>query len=130
MGVNERADCVATSLAVQPDGSIVIAGCATTLPRGAFTGDDLVLARLTSDGRLDETFGTGGWLQLSLGMSSKANAVVLEPDGHIVACGFVRSPVAVGGESACFVSRAMARSTAASVWAVSPFCQARAMMKP
>jgi uncharacterized delta-60 repeat protein len=92
VGVNERADCVATSLAVQPDGSIVIAGCATTLPRGAFTGDDLALARLTSDGRLDETFGAGGWLQLSLGMSSKANAVVLEPDGHIVACGFVREP--------------------------------------
>lgn len=90
VGGHERADCVPVSIALQSDGAMLLAGWATTLPRGAFTFDDLVLARLTADGRFDTSFATGGWLQLNLDMSSKAAAALIEADGRIVVCGAVR----------------------------------------
>lgn len=90
VGGQERADCVPVSIALQPDGAMLLAGWATTLPRGAFTFDDLVLARLTADGRFDASFAAGGWLQLNLDMSSKAAAALIQSDGRIVVCGSVR----------------------------------------
>ena len=87
-----RNDTVATSVAIQADdGSIVVAGTARQ-PPSAFSFEDLVLARLTSDGRLDSSFANGGWLQLGLGMASAANALSVEPDGRILAAGYIRVP--------------------------------------
>lgn len=86
-----RNDTVATSVAIQADGSIVVAGMAQQ-PPSAFSFEDLVLARLTSGGRLDSSFANGGWLQLRLGMASAANALSVDADGRILLAGYVRVP--------------------------------------
>ncbi len=72
------------SLAVQADGKIVAAG---------HTGDiwtgDFALARFNTDGSLDAGFGTGGLLTTSFGTADdKANAVVIQDDGKIIAAGY------------------------------------------
>src|SRR3989441_9250926 len=53
---SEFLDCQAFALALQPDGKIVVAGW-TTGPQG---GADFALARYSTDGALDMTFGSGG----------------------------------------------------------------------
>src|SRR5215471_17901057 len=76
----------ANSVALQPDGKIVAAGIAAI---GG--GDDFALARYSSNGTLDATFGTGGQVTtdfLNQGISlAQADSVALQPDGRIVAAG-------------------------------------------
>src|SRR5215467_14329144 len=77
---------MAYSVAVQPDGKIVAAGNAAV---GG--GDDFALARYSSNGTLDATFGTGGQVTtdfLNQGISlAQADSVAVQPDGRIVAAG-------------------------------------------
>jgi uncharacterized delta-60 repeat protein len=79
----------ANAIATQSDGKIVLAGHASTInaQRVSFFG----LARYDRDGSLDTSFGTGGKVTTSLvgfpGVFSSAVAVVLTPDGKIVAAG-------------------------------------------
>jgi uncharacterized delta-60 repeat protein len=68
----------ALALVLQPDGKLVAAGGA---------GDDFALARYLPDGSLDPSFGTGGTVTTSFGESATANALVLQPDGKLVAAG-------------------------------------------
>jgi uncharacterized delta-60 repeat protein len=76
---------VASSVVLQPDGKILVAGGA--FPQFTFLGD-FVLARYESDGTLDESFGTGGIVVTSFpGQGSYAFALALQPDGKIVAAG-------------------------------------------
>jgi uncharacterized delta-60 repeat protein len=99
--------------AVQPDGSIVVAGTAAP----ARNGYAFLLLRFLPDGKLDPAFGTGGrvWTDLvtlstplrgavtgdvALGSSSAA-AVVVQPDGKIVVGGSTQS----GGSTAFAVLR-------------------------
>jgi uncharacterized delta-60 repeat protein/uncharacterized repeat protein (TIGR01451 family) len=64
---------------VQPDRRIVVAG---------FNGDDFALVRYLADGNLDPSFGSGGKVLTDLGgWWDRAEAVVLQPDGKIVAAG-------------------------------------------
>jgi len=71
------------SLAVQPNGKIVVAGQALT---GA--GFDVALARYESDGTLDDTFGTGGKVLTDFGgRNDLASSVAVLPDGNIVVAG-------------------------------------------
>lgn len=86
-----RSDCAAAAVAFQANGCILVAGFAQQ-PPSAFSFQDFVLARLTPDGILDPSFGSGGWMQLRLGMSSAANALSVERDGRILAAGYVRNP--------------------------------------
>ncbi len=72
----------ANSIAIQPDGKIIVAG-STFIPPG-FT---FALARYNTDGSLDTTFGVGGKLTTSVRLSSGASAVVVQPDGKIIAAG-------------------------------------------
>ena len=73
----------ATSIALQPDGRIVVAGSAEEA--GA---DRFALARYNADGSLDASFGTGGKVTTSFfGFDDGATAVALQPDGRIVAVG-------------------------------------------
>lgn len=65
------------ALVLQPDGKIVTAG-----GEGEF-----VLTRLNADGSLDGSFGTGGTVSTAFRASDDANAVLLQPDGKIVAAG-------------------------------------------
>jgi uncharacterized delta-60 repeat protein len=69
----------ATALALRPDGRIVAAGDAEAPHPWTFG-----LARYKDDGSLDPSFGSGGKVTNPVG---SANAVVLQPDGKIVAAG-------------------------------------------
>src|SRR5205823_7151886 len=75
-------DDAAFALAVHPDGKIVVAGVST----GGGTMD-FALARYDSDGTLDATFGSGGRVVTDLGGQDEAFALVVQPDGRLVATG-------------------------------------------
>jgi uncharacterized delta-60 repeat protein len=76
---------VASSVVVQPDGKIVVAGGA--FPLFTFLGE-FKLVRYNPDGTLDATFGSGGIVTTDFpGQGSYAFAVALQPDGKIVAAG-------------------------------------------
>jgi uncharacterized delta-60 repeat protein len=72
----------ATSLALQADGKIVVAG-------GAVNGwfNDFVVGRYNSDGTLDSAFGSGGAVTTQFGVSAQAYSVAVQPDGKIVVAG-------------------------------------------
>ena len=78
------------SLAIQPDGKLVVAGAAYI-----GTGFDAALARYESDGALDGSFGTGGKVITDLnagnatfGLASNwMSSVAVLPDGRIIAAG-------------------------------------------
>ena len=75
----------ANKVLLQPDGKIITVGYANT----ESSDSDFLLARLTSDGPLDPTFGAGGKVRTSFGdLNGGANGAVLQPDGKIVAVGF------------------------------------------
>src|SRR5438046_618184 len=77
-GRSERA----RSLALQPDGRIVVAGS---------SGFDFALARYNPDGSLDSSFGVGGKVTTDFSgtgrFEEEAHAVALQPDGKIVVAG-------------------------------------------
>lgn len=65
---------IASAVAIQPDGKIVIAGSA--------------LVRYTSDGVLDSTFGVGGFVNTTVfGEGFGSFALALQPDRNIVVAG-------------------------------------------
>jgi uncharacterized delta-60 repeat protein len=66
------------ALVLQPDGKLVAAG---------FSGGDFALARYLPDGSLDPMFGTGGLVTTDFGGAAEAVALVLQPDGKLVAAG-------------------------------------------
>jgi uncharacterized delta-60 repeat protein len=69
---------MATSLALQPDGKIVVAGS---------SGLDFALARYNADGSLDAGFGSGGTVTTDFGDWDRAPAVAIQADGKIVVAG-------------------------------------------
>lgn len=76
---------VAYGMAIQPDGKIVLAGGTDA---SSFTSP-LGLARFNSDGSLDSSFGNGGKVTTSFtDGQSEADAVIIQPDGKIIAAGF------------------------------------------
>lgn len=76
----------AYALAVQPDGKLVAAG--VTAPISTSTLADFALVRYETDGSLDPTFGTGGRVVTDFaGGFDEARALVIQPDGRIVAAG-------------------------------------------
>jgi uncharacterized delta-60 repeat protein len=74
----------ASALILQPDGKLVAAGSAIVV-------DEIfrfALARYRPDGSLDPTFGTGGRVVTEFGdRANRATALVLQPDGKLVAAG-------------------------------------------
>jgi uncharacterized delta-60 repeat protein len=76
-----------TSVAVQPDGKIVVVG-----ERGFGSPErDAVVARYNADGSLDPTFSTDGLAIIDNGIGNgiSAAAVTIQPDGRILAGGSV-----------------------------------------
>jgi uncharacterized delta-60 repeat protein len=75
---------LATSVAIQPDGKIVVAG-GGHVP-GEADGPEPVVMRLTAAGALDTTFGTDGVASIDLGGGGGifATGVVVQSDGKIV----------------------------------------------
>jgi uncharacterized delta-60 repeat protein len=76
---------VASSVVIQPDGKILVAGGA--FPNFTFLGD-FELVRYNSNGSLDTSFGSGGIVTTSFpGQGSYAFALALQSDGKIIAAG-------------------------------------------
>jgi uncharacterized delta-60 repeat protein len=97
------------ALAIQPDGKIVVAGFAQLAGSGG-TPRVFALARYTSDGRLDNSFGNGGSLTTSFGGTfAAASAIMVQPDGKIVVAGTADFNPRVPGSGLDF---AVARYTA------------------
>ncbi len=79
----------ATAVAIQLDGKIVVVGRTQT----GGSNDDFALVRYNADGSLDATFGVGGKVHTDLGATffERANAVVIQIDGKIIAAGETNS---------------------------------------
>src|SRR6185295_9734172 len=77
------------AIAIQTDNKIVAAGQVSPniVPK------DFILARYNSDGSLDSTFGSGGIVTTDFISDDCAQAVVLQPDGRIVAAGYTGQSV-------------------------------------
>ncbi|HEX7090305.1 MAG TPA: hypothetical protein VF192_09215, partial [Longimicrobiales bacterium] len=83
----------ADDILIQPDGSIVLLGAAHSVTADA----DFAIARLTSAGVLDPTFGGDGTVIINIaGRSDGAHAGALLSDGRIVATG--RAAVSGGSD--------------------------------
>ena len=84
---------VATDLALQPDGRLVVVG---PVHGNGTIVSDLGIARYTEAGRLDRTFSTNGKRRVDLdGAYDQATAVAVQPDGGIVIVGTSGGVVAV-----------------------------------
>ena len=70
----------AWDIVVQPDGKILVVGGSGP----SFSDEDVLLARYNSDGRLDSTFGAGGYVRTVVGAHDSGYALTLQPDGKIV----------------------------------------------
>lgn len=76
----------ATSVALQSDGKIIVAGSAATA-----ISSDFGLARYNSNGSLDTSFGTGGKVTTDFfGLNDSGNGVAIQSDGKIVVAGATR----------------------------------------
>jgi uncharacterized delta-60 repeat protein len=84
----------AFSLALQPDGKIIVAGTVfVDFSTDDSSNTDFGLARYNPDGTLDSSFGNGGKLTTDFdGFNDDALAVLLQPDGKIVAAGSAKNP--------------------------------------
>src|SRR6266536_426685 len=71
----------AFAVALQSNGKIVVAGSALG------TSADFALARYTTDGNLDASFGSGGKVTTDFGGFDVASGVALQADGKIIAAG-------------------------------------------
>jgi uncharacterized delta-60 repeat protein len=92
-----NADDFARAVAIQPDGKIVIAGYTENV-----TDFDFVLARYNSDGSLDNTFGIGGQVVTDFGggLFDVSTAIQIQPDGKIIAAGYVSTVFSYGADFA------------------------------
>ena len=75
----------ANSVAIEPDGKILVAGYAYN---NSAVGEDFFVLRLKSNGSLDTTFGTGGKVFTDFnGVNDYAFALIVQPDGKILVGG-------------------------------------------
>jgi uncharacterized delta-60 repeat protein len=75
---------IATGVALQKDGKIVVAGYAV---KNSGTGYDFACARFNTDGKVDQSFGDGGKIMTSVGQGDgKANSLAVQ-DGKIIVAG-------------------------------------------
>jgi uncharacterized delta-60 repeat protein len=72
----------ASSVAIQKDGKIVVAGLAHIGTR-----NEIAVVRYLDNGTLDPNFGSGGKVTTLIGSGALANAVAIQPDGKIVVAG-------------------------------------------
>ena len=72
----------ATSIIIQDDGKIVVAGC-DGVP-GLYHASRLYMIRLNADGSLDPTFGTGGRIASDAYDLTESLTVAMQPDGKFV----------------------------------------------
>lgn len=92
-----RKNCFATSMLVQPDGKIVIAGGGYDTAQSANnTHSDFLVVRLNADGSLDTTFNhTGATIAYFPSQINYIKNIALQPDGRIIACGELGNDVSI-----------------------------------
>lgn len=73
---------VAKTVAVQPDGKILVGGVA---------GNRFAMVRYSAEGSLDQSFGTGGKVLTNRGQEVSLEDMVLQPDGKILVVGTASS---------------------------------------
>ncbi len=78
--VTTDVNSAASSVAVQADGKIVVAGSSY--------GYSIALARYHANGSLDNSFGNGGKVFTSVGGRSNASSIAIQADGRIIIAGF------------------------------------------
>lgn len=71
-------------LAVQGDGKILVAGADAAGVDGQLNGSNFLLARLTTQGALDTSFGTGGITRTDMGGTEDADTILLGSAGIYV----------------------------------------------
>ena len=80
------ASLLPSSIAVQPDGAIVVVGSSETT-QGGF---GIAMARFTPNGQMDTTFGNGGLVTVQPpGIQPTATAVMVQPNNQILVGGYV-----------------------------------------
>lgn len=85
-----RSEDYAYTMALQNDGKIVLGGIATDKQNLSHPISSFGLARFTTDGRVDSTFGTGGTVRTKLPGNTNSDAaysLLIQPDNKIVAGG-------------------------------------------
>jgi len=86
------------SIAIQSNGKIVV---------GGLSGNDSVkvfaLARYTTNGSLDNTFGNGGIVTMAIGTSSLLFSVAIQSDGKIIAVGTIYTTKSQSMPKMCLV---------------------------
>ena len=85
----------AYSVAIQPDGKIVVAGYSNDTTYSAFA-----VARFNSNGTLDNTFGTKGSVRTFIsggGVGDLGRSVLIQPNGKIVVVGMSAITISSGG---------------------------------
>jgi uncharacterized delta-60 repeat protein len=75
----------ASALALQPDGTMIVAG--TLAHRERPPRQDVALARYTADGALDADFGDAGRVIVDFGVDESAYALALAPEGGLTVAG-------------------------------------------
>jgi uncharacterized delta-60 repeat protein len=80
--ISPTSNDVARSVAIQPDGKIVVAGYSVSAGTTLF-----VVARYNADGTLDTSFGGVGLTEPVVTGTDFASSVALQPDGKIVVAG-------------------------------------------
>jgi uncharacterized delta-60 repeat protein len=103
----------ANAALVQPDGKIVVGGAASDEGQQKFA-----VVRLNPNGSLDTTFGSNGVVLTAVGgenstFDSVVNALLLQPDGSVVAVGTTAITVQVGVSQSMQSVVALARYTSA-----------------
>jgi uncharacterized delta-60 repeat protein len=78
---------IASSVAIQPDGKIVVAGYTYSEAGSVYAASDFAVLRYNPDGSLDSGFGSGGKVITDFGAGEWANAVALQSDGKILVGG-------------------------------------------
>lgn len=104
---------VAAAIAVLPDGRILVTGSTGATATGPNT--DAVLARITSSGALDTTYGSGGYAPLadaSIGDSAGGIGVRTSGDAVIAGVGFFPTQVSPAGRVQNVLSGAFQAGTA------------------
>ena len=88
----------AFALAIQSNGDIVVAGQAGAISGNSLGSSLFALARYTSAGKLDTSFGSNGTTTTAIGQGniSFVSAMVLQSDGKIVAAGNFGPPAQSG----------------------------------
>jgi uncharacterized delta-60 repeat protein len=83
-------DDVAFAVTLQDDGRIVVAGDSNSIDVTGALGDvRFAIARYTSDGNLDQTFGSGGKVEINpTAAADGLRGAFVQPDGKIVVGGF------------------------------------------